>query len=100
MEFVGKLPASWREEVKPALKLFAKWENAVFVRNLAITVANSFANLIPEQLQRLGNALVDQACRAAHQGDSWHGVTTREIEDMTGLANMGPDGARGSFFFF
>jgi hypothetical protein len=78
--FFAALPCKWADQMLPLLEEFERGENACFIENLAVSVSSCFANLLPEQLQRFGNALVEAACKAAH-GDSegWHGVTTRHI---------------------
>lgn len=88
--FFAALPRKWADQMLPLLEDFERSENACFMENLAVSVSSCFANLLPEQLQRFGNALVEAACKAAH-GDSegWHGMTTRRIEALTGLSDFG-----------
>ena len=88
IEFVNKLPSDWRSRMESFLSVLADNEHLKFVSNLAVTVASAFGNLIPEQLQRFGNSLVEKVSAAAHTGDGWHGVTTKQIEQLTGLADL------------
>lgn len=91
-EFISRLPENWASEMDLVLSELAKSENWTLVSNLAITVANCFGNLIPEQLQRFGTALIDEACAAAHGHDEWHGFSVARIEELTGLADLSAGG--------
>jgi len=88
--FLDQLPADWPQKMQRVLVEFRNTENEAFVGNLAMTVASAFGNLIPEQLQRFGNALVNAACWAAHSEDGWHGISSKTIEELTGLFDVSP----------
>lgn len=90
--FMNELPDKnlWISKTKEIIFEFTKHKNCTFVCNLSNSVAGAFANLLPEQLQRLGTALVDEGCKAAHTqagGTGWHGRTTSSLTNLTGLAN-------------
>ena len=91
--FLSKLPSGWGAEMGPVLRELRVSENWTLFSNLAISVASSFGNNIPKQLQRFGNSLVEAACRAAFKkkdadSSGWHGVRTRDIEALTGLQDL------------
>jgi len=94
LKFFEKLPVAFLNRMAHVLDVFARRDDTqTFTASLAVTTANSFGNLIPEQLQRLGNALVERACEAANSEDGWHGISVKDIESLTGLADLSERGS-------
>ncbi len=86
LAFIDRLGPNWLNRMGAFLKKLAHWRNITFVHSMAETVAHSFANLLPEQLQRFGLAYVAECLRREKLD---HGVTTSKMESATGLRNTG-----------